>query len=265
MELEHWQQDLFPKVAAAGYAGLWNDPPGRRSAFTVGCAVLWRPSRGVHLTWSDSQPRALVCEFELSPTSSVAVAPDTCTTSSSDENGIAESTPIMAAAASTALQASAEAAGGKCKDLPGGDSTQRLAVACVHLEGRRGAGRARIEQLRGALRSVEHRAATVAATTRATLSATASDASTASGASSAPPSKSSQSRRSRTGGRRRRSSSSSGSSGSSSAMKPRLPPCIVCGDFNSGPKSPPVQLLKLGRLPSGKVSDRGFNLKVGLR
>lgn len=253
----HWHEDLLPKLAAAGYAGVWGDPPGRRAAFSVGCAVLWRPSCGVHLTWSDPQPRVFVCEFELSAPCIAAATTSRCS-SRGGEGGVVT---VSAETVATAHKVSAEAAEGKFKRLKGGEGTQRLNVACVHLEGRRGAGRSRIEQLRGALRSLERRAAAVATTTLTLMSATASDA-TKGTAPFAAPSRSNQSRRSRVGGGRRRHSGSSSRGSTSSGCKPRLPPCIVCGDFNSGPKSPPVQLLKLGRLPSGKVSDRGFNLKV---
>ena len=252
----HWHEDLLPELAAAGYAGVWGDPPGRRAAFSVGCAVLWRPSCGVHLTWSDPQPRVLVCEFELSARS-VAVA----TTSRWSSGGDSGVVTVPAETIAAAHKVSAEAAEGKFKISKGGEGTQRLSVACVHLEGRRGAGRSRIEQLRGALRSLEHRAAAVAAATPILLSTTASDASMST-APLAPPSRTNQSRRSQVVAGRRRHSGSSSSGSTNSGSKSRLPPCIVCGDFNSGPKSPPVQLLKLGRLPSGKVSDRGFNLKV---
>lgn len=220
VELAHWQQDLLPALTAAGYAGLWGDPPSRREAYTVGCAVLWRPSSGMRLAWADPLPRALVCEFELSESPAEPSG-----------GGIASTAAGAAQAAGAAGAAPTETAVVSAK------GTQRLAVACVHLEGRRGAGRFRIEQLRSALRRLEQRAAAVAA-----AAAGAGAAGSAVGSSSNSP---------RSRSRRR-------------FVNSVLPACVVCGDFNSGPRSPGAQLLKRGRLPAGKAVDRGFSLKVGL-
>jgi hypothetical protein len=112
VDLDNWKFDLLPSFRAAGYEGLWSDPPGRRPGFTVGCATLWRAAR-LNCIWAKPLPRALVAEFSFKEQGPVG------------DCEIGEG--VVSAPSVVATNARAH-------------DCARFFVAGVHLEGRRGAG-----------------------------------------------------------------------------------------------------------------------------
>lgn len=123
--LQEWTELLLPELRAAGFDGLWQDPPGRRAAFQIGNAVLWR-SAEFRCCASEHLSRSLVVQLEQCANGGGG---------GGDDDGAPGQT------GSRALPPGAER------------SRIRLTLANVHLSGRRGAGGQRLKELGEALRS----------------------------------------------------------------------------------------------------------------